>query len=1455
MLKRHKDLLRTLVGKLRDDLAGRYAEGGVWQPGDLDRELERLGIGLDGSIAPRDQALNPTPAERRARRAAEAQLEPLPPAERAAARAALVERAAYTWINRLLALRAMEARELIGETLRANPAYAGLSEALFILRQTSPERTAGPDAGWWAVVEDACAEQAAALPGLFDLADPAAALRPSTAALLRAVALVGGAVNGFSLAEADAAFADPDAVGWAYQFYQEAAKARVYAKLGSGGKAAGRAEIAAVTQLFTEPYMVKWLLQNSLGRTYHELYPASALPATWEYYVTTKDEGRTTDERESGLPSPSGRGAGGEGYGPLSLAGLTVLDPCMGSGHFLREAFDMLAAMHREQHPDWPPAQVAATVLAEHLHGIDIDPRAAQLAALTLTLRAWEFVRDGGRTTLTPTLSQGERGPGLPSPFGRGGGGEGFPPSFKMNLATTPSGLTPGALARHLQRHPEDRLFKPVLEGVFAALEQADILGSLLRPGERLDEAIAGLRQSHTLPLDLDPDERALRQTITALAQDNPAELKRLLLGRIEQSFAAEAHAGDDVAAALFGREAEQGVRLLQLLDRRYAVVVTNPPYMGSRNMDLRLRGYVERNYPSGKYDLYAAFILRCLEQCEFGGRVAMVTMQGWMFLRSFADLRAVAADRLKGSRRYEGFVGVLRDKTVDVLAHLGPRAFEEIGGEVVQSVMFVVANHQPTDEHHITALRLVAFRDAEQKRRNLVTGSGSGIRYTVSQTAFLKLPNSPIPYWVPQEFIDAVNRQDTLQDFAVSVAGLITGDSPRFIRNIWETARLDLDRPIANGGGFRKWRGLEATVVRWLPNYAAIYNSQGTTRNQEYYFGPGIYLTQASRGALSARLHYGSTFSGNAIGVYLTSPRVELHDILAVLNTHLASYFIRLTTQKMGFEPRHLLSLPVPVALGQQISACTTAVLQYAEELNVNEVVPEAKACPRIVDLRVTEVLIALKAVGEKFIEQNYQSSLGVPGIRELIFSETGTPAGWYPLIAGYDALPPLPADLDLPPLPQEVLDYLAQHTRVQPDARELARLRANLRALYEAGPGAKDVEQDEGEAGDDDDEGEAVAGAYIPIPTETFLEELSVKLETHPISVYWLLEELRREGARCKPEELRLLEDRLSVLVLRLLGHRWPRQVEAGEAVPAWADGDGIIPLTAGAGEPALAERLRGRLRAEDGELGAQRTEALLAELTGYTLEEWLRRAFFPRHVRQFKARPVAWRLASAPPTGGKRKGPRRPPAFECLLYYHRAGRDALARLRTQYLEPLLLAERRRLEEARGAKDDTAAALAGERIQELEDFAQRLRGVEEEGFACPELDKLGAAEPLDRWSGDGTIAPPSRDAFLGGERAWAVDINDGVRVNIAPLQLAGLLGADVLRPADARKAVADRARWRADERRWTREGKLPRVGWLDAGVPESEPWRDLAPQREAEQFRLAQKRRAASGSPSDTL
>jgi hypothetical protein len=667
---------------------------------------------------------------------------------------------------------------------------------------------------------------------------------------------------------------------------------------------------------------------------------------------------------------------------------------------------------------------------------------------------------------------------------------------------------------------------------------------------------------------------------------------------------------------------------------------------------------------------------------------------------------------------------------------------------------------------------------------------------------------------------------------------------------------RGDLDRElerlgIAPDGAITPYSG--ARVKQHLTEkYPYLGGNVGfKVKDESLYLAKVLTYSTMARGSLGVRFTHLSLYDNSGSFIAPTNPS-ELNWLAAVLNSRVVSFLVRAISQSLSLKYMYLRDLSLPTETNRVHLERLAAYLYHLAYTRSQGLIDEesflgAAANP---DSRApAAVQLAAEAITERLVFQAYAVD---EASEHRITDETGVPAGWHPMIRDYDALPPLPAEVGLPPLLEVVPEYLQAQQSVRTHALELERIKRDLRTLYEAGPGAKPDLEEAADEQNQEEEGETTIGAAIPIPSETFLEELSQKLQIHPISVYWLLEELRAEGVRCKPEELRLLEDRLSVLVLRLLGHRWPRQIEAGEPVPSWADADGIIPLTTISGETGLAERARGRLRAEEGDRGAQQVEALLRELTGQTLEEWLRRSFFARHVRQFKHRPIAWHLASTPTKDGpnvgqgRRTKAKREPAFECLLYYHACRGDILARLRAHYVEPLIRLETSAAADARRRGDETAAAIAVSRVQELEDFATRLRDVEESGFACADLDRLLVDEPLDRWSGDGIVPPASADELAAQERAWRVDINDSVRVNVAPLQLAGLLTGDVLRPDDARKAIADRARWRSDERRWVREGVLPRCGWMDQDVPDSPRWTERAPEREAEQRKLEEKRRA---------
>ncbi len=744
------------------------------------------------------------------------------------------------------------------------------------------------------------------------------------------------------------------------------------------------------------------------------------------------------------------------------------------------------------------------------------------------------------------------------------------------------------------------------------------------------------------------------------------------------------------------------------------------------------------------------------------------------------------------------------------------------------------------------------------------------------------------------------------------------------------------------------------------------------------------------------------------------------LHVVMAVLNCRAASWLVRSMSPAIDINEASVAALPWPKPIESEMDCLrrlVSCVLILKKDLISHDLCERSYGEVRnssllsciLFSFSSTSVLLSAEGLIEHLVFEAYELS---PVETNTVVDETGTPAGWFPLIEGYDALPPLPDGL--PEIPREVIEFLGRHERCNLDPDALSLLQNRLRSLFEAGPGAReDVEETDADSQNDDDESDqVVVGARIPIPAETFLEELSQKLEVHPISVYWLLKAgIEKDGWRCRPEEQRLTRDGFTVTILRLLGHRWPRQVEAGEPVPDWADDNGIIPLSEGTEEATLYQRLRDRLAAESGDQQVSARENAFAEIMGKSLSEWVRKDFFRHHVSRFKKRPIAWHLSS---NGGSRQSP----AFECLVYYHRTDGDLLPKIRSQFVGPLIKRLARELHglETGGALNADQKARKdvlkiqipelkafdkklsdvissgfgpGDVAQALKQYAindavyclkalclRRLRGViqagpisdwqrraEETGlhtnfstwiteafdhldhfcasagprppeasrfdedptakklaeWICAQAeamfkdalklacnawwksfnaevlapvaqrikdtksqiqalnDQLGGANPdfteqsdiqrkttelketikqwrkeltaktsqgqklrelIESWSCpealewepwlaeqpmfdqlsslDARRPPPqSIQDFVRQESLYQPDINDGVRVNVAPLQAAGLLTADVLAGKDVAKAIADRAAWRDDERRWCREGRLPQPGW----------------------------------------
>jgi hypothetical protein len=342
-----KGTLRAITLELRRELEGKYDVQGNWQPGDLERQLASIGVRRDRAPVP-VEALTLSADDREARRVVEAFLQSRAEAGdgRETAVADFVREAAYSWANRLFALRCMEARGLIDEVILQKAAYGGRSLQHTRLAKRQPERCAGEDGGLFATLFDEFSRRSKELPLLFDPKATEVALRPSVAALKRCIALLSGtlAAKGQEVAT-DEVFTAPDALGWTYQYWNTEEKSRVFEKVRTkkGSKIEG-AEIIPATCIYTEPYMVKFLVQNSLGATWMGMNPGSLLCEGWEYYVRGAD-------RASGSKK--------------LVSEITFLDPACGSGHFLTEAFAIEWFL---MHPNYTEGKFIATFAAlEHL--------------------------------------------------------------------------------------------------------------------------------------------------------------------------------------------------------------------------------------------------------------------------------------------------------------------------------------------------------------------------------------------------------------------------------------------------------------------------------------------------------------------------------------------------------------------------------------------------------------------------------------------------------------------------------------------------------------------------------------------------------------------------------------------------------------------------------------------------------------------------------------------------------------------------------------------------------------------------------------------------------------------------------------------------------------------------------------------------------------------------------
>lgn len=787
-----------------------------------------------------------------------------------------IEEVAYTWFNRFIALRFMEVNGYLPSRVRVftdennafNPQI--LTEAIHLdmdgldMEKVYAFKDANDKEGLFKyLLITQCNALSPILPGMFQrIADETELLFPDN--LLREGSVIERMVvqgKPDSIPEKD--WTDQvQIIGWLYQYYNSEKKDKVFAALKKNVKIT-KENIPAATQLFTPDWIVRYMVENSLGRLWVDRNAGSAIDEyderpgdlnehllfKWKYYVfgaEQKPEVQTQIEKIR------------KECAALTPEQIKCIDPCCGSGHILAYLFDVLMQIYESY--GYTTREAVASILAHNLYGLDIDDRAAQLSYFAVMMKARQY----DRRFLTRKDEKGN--PDVPQPY-----------VYAICESNT---ISRGSLKYFgwSMSDIEQNMALEQLTDLLDAMQDAKEYGSILK------------------------------------IKDYDWELLYHFVGTVDYSGQLDFDAGnlEETKEKLW-----RLVEIAAMLAQKYDVVVTNPPYMGTSNASVKVQEYVKKEYPNSKSDLFAVFIERCGQMTARNRYQAMITQHAWMFLSSFEKLRGK----------------LLLTDTVN-MAHLGPRAFEEIGGEVVQTTSFVLRkSHIPG--YQGTYCRLIE-PTTQQGKENMFLAREN--RYTATQDNFSKIPGSPVAYWVGTSTL-VLFLESKISDYFDARVGLMTTNNDRFLRFFWElniedicfTAHNDRESfesrkkwfPHNKGGSYRKWAGNREYVVDWENNGEHIKqtaiekypylngNPNFVVHDDGYYFRETISWSEIAVGNLAFR-YYPTGFTFNVKGMSaFPKTSVSIYRALGFANTKVATYLGNIINPSISFGVNSFGNLP----------------------------------------------------------------------------------------------------------------------------------------------------------------------------------------------------------------------------------------------------------------------------------------------------------------------------------------------------------------------------------------------------------------------------------------------------------------------------------------------------------------------------------------------------------------
>lgn len=748
----------------------------------------------------------------------------------------VMEEVAYTWFNRFSALRFMEVNGYLPSRVRVftdeNNAFKpqilteaihmeldGLDmEKVYAYKEANDE-----DELYKYLLITQCNALNSVLPGMFQkIADYTELLFPDN--LLREGSVVQQMIE--LIPEEDWKDA-VQIIGWLYQYYNSEKKDDVFAALKKNVKIT-KENIPAATQLFTPDWIVRYMVENSLGRLWVEGHPNDELKSQWKYYLEEAEQEPDVQAQLAEIRKE---------YAALTPDQLKVIDPCSGSGHILAYLFDVLMQIYESY--GYTTREAVASIVENNLYGLDIDDRAAQLTYFSVMMKACQYDKRFLRRKVQPhvyaIVESNHVDPNVVDYFCNG-----------------------------------DAKLKEAMDTIISELHDAKEYGSILT----------------VTPQDW------------SVLYDRFAEITE------------DINMFRDVALA----ELLPLVQVAEALAQKYDVVVTNPPYMGGTGMDDKLITFIKKNYNNSKTDLYSVFIERCFEYTKNKLFTAMITQHGWMFLSSFEKMRE----------------DTLQNCIVN-MAHLGPRAFDEIGGEVVQSVSFV-ARKLYLNSYKANYVRLINYPGENAKKSEF---ADSDNYYVSTQESFLRIPGKPYAYWSSEEIIGAFSKSTALSTIAEPRQGVKTLNNDLFLK-LWfeispEKASYNCSSieesitskkkwfPYNKGGSYRKWYGNNEYLVNWENDGQAMkalavekYHSvTRTITNISYFFLPGLTWSSLSSGNISLRaFDKGFIFDSKGSSMFFNDRTVEKY-VLALINSKISMKFLEFLAPTLDFNIGPLSKIP----------------------------------------------------------------------------------------------------------------------------------------------------------------------------------------------------------------------------------------------------------------------------------------------------------------------------------------------------------------------------------------------------------------------------------------------------------------------------------------------------------------------------------------------------------------